>query len=104
MRDLPAAGATLRDVIFAVRQLIQGRGNGTGTVTLTPGATVTVVVGETLNENAQVFLFPKTANAAAAVTTTYASISRVAGELGITITHANDVSADRTFAYDVRGG
>lgn len=106
MRDLPPAGATLRDVIFAVRQLITGRSNSTGTVTLTAGVTSTTIVSEVVNENAQVFLFPKTANAAAELGngTIYASISRIAGTPTVTITHANAVSTDRTFAYDIRGG
>ncbi len=106
MRDLPPVGAGLRDVIFAVRQLIQGRSNSTGTVTLTAGVTSTTIIGETINENGQIFLFPKTASAAAELGagTIYASISRVAGVPTVTITHANAVSTDRTFAYDCRGG
>ena len=106
MRDIPPAGATLRDVIFAVRQLIVGRSNSTGTVTLTASATTTTIANEIVNENAQVFLFPMTANAAAELGngTLYASISRIAGTPTVTITHANAGSTDRTFAYDIRGG
>lgn len=106
MRELPPQGATLRDVIFAVSQLIKGRSNSTGEVTLTANATSTTITGVNVNENAQVFLFPKTANAAAELGagTMYASISRITGTPTVTITHANAVTTDRTFGYDIRGG
>jgi hypothetical protein len=76
-------------------------------VTLTPGATSTIVtsdVAPNLNDGAYAFPTPLTANAAAAMATTYAVISRVSGQLRLTITHANAGSTDRTFAYDIRGG
>ena len=73
-------------------------------VTLTAGVTSTVYVGPNVNELAQVFLFPKTANAAAALATTYAAISRIAGVNTVTITHANAGTTDRTFAIAVIGG
>lgn len=106
MRTLASAGATLRDAIFAINQLIAGRGNSTGSVTLAVDETETIIVGANVNENAEVFLFPKTASAAAelAAGTIYASISRIDGIPTVTITHANDSSDDRTFAFDIRGG
>lgn len=105
MKDLPPSGGTgLRDIIVAIRELIRGRSNSVLTVTLTPSATSTTVTGPNLNENALPFLSPLTANAAAAMATTYASISRVSGTVTVTITHANSASTDRTFALDVRGG
>lgn len=106
MRDLPPAGSTLRDVIFAVRQLIVGRSNATGSVTLTANATSTTIVGANVNENAQIFLTPKTANAAAEIGngTMYATISRISGTPTVTITHANAASTDRTFGYVILGG
>jgi hypothetical protein len=106
MRDLPPAGASLRDVIFAVRQLIMGRSNSVGDVTLTANTTTTTIALETTNENAKVFLFPQTANAATELGngTIRASISRIAGVPTVTITHANNAQVDRTFSYDIRGG
>jgi len=104
VRTLPQTGAGLRDVIFAVRQLIEGRSNATGRVTLRANETTTTITGETVNENAEVFLTPRTSNAAAALGTTYASISRVAGVPTVTITHANAASTDRTFGYLIVGG
>lgn len=104
MQDLPSTSASPRDMVVAIRQLIQGRSNSTGTVTLTASATTTTITGANVNENAHIFLSPMTANAAAALATTYASIARVAGVPTVTITHANAGTTDRTFAYDIRGG
>jgi len=100
MRKLPPRGATERDRDFAINQLIEGRGNSSGTVTLTPGATTTTIANTIFNENAGVWLMPKTANAAAALATTRAEVT--AGL--VTITHANNAQTDRTFYYIVLGG
>lgn len=97
---MPPGGSVLRDVIFAVNQLIRGRSNATGTVTLTAGATTTTLTGS-YNDSAQVFLTPKTENAAGSLDTTYAVVTNATT---VTITHANAVSTDRTFAYAVIGG
>lgn len=104
MKVLPPAGSTLREAVTAINELARGRSNAVDTVTLTAGATSTTYTGPNVNENGQVFLFPTTANAAAALATTYASISRIAGVNTVTITHANAVSTDRTFAIAVLGG
>lgn len=100
MRRLPPRGATERDRDFAISQLIEGRNNANGTVTLTAGSTTTTIASPTINENSGIWLFPKTANAAAALATTYASV--VAGQA--TITHANTGTTDRTFYYIILGG
>ena len=106
MRDLPPSGASNRDIIDRVRDLIRGRSNATGRVTLTPGTTTTTIVNENINEGAEVFFTPRTANAAAEIGagTMYATISRVSGANTVTITHANAGSTDRTFGYVVIGG
>lgn len=107
MRVPPQHGWPERDTWQAVRELAAGRSNAVIVVTLTPGATSTVVTSEAapnLNENAYAFPSPLTANAAAAMATTHAVISRVSGQLRLTITHANAASTDRTFAYLIAGG
>ncbi len=101
MRELPPGGAEPRDVLFTVNELIRGRSNATGTVTLTANVTTTTIVSQIFNASAQVFLFPRTANAAGAVATTYATVT-AAGT--VTITHANAATTDRTFGYLVVGG
>jgi len=104
VKDLPPLGAADRDIITAIRELIRGRSNAVTTITLTANAGTTTYVGPNVNENAEALLFPKTANAAAALATTYATISRIAGVPTVTITHANAASTDRTFALAILGG
>lgn len=101
MNVLPPAGGTLRAAIQAINQLIVGRSNAVSEVTLTAGATTTTITGDTINANARPFLFPKTANAAAALATTYA-VTTAAGT--VTITHANNAQTDRTFHVLIIGG
>lgn len=52
---------------LAIQQLYDGRSNASGTVTLAAGATSTVVSAINCAPQSAVFLFPKTANAAAAL-------------------------------------
>lgn len=85
---------------LALQQLAAGRSNATGTVTLTASATSTVVTPQNCAPGSAVFLFPKTANAAAALSTTY--VGTVAKQ-SFTITHASAVSVDRTFFYVALG-
>jgi len=104
MKALPNTGFTERDLVTAVQQLMQGRSNAVGTVTLRASQTTTTITGPMVNDQGHVFLSPRTANAAAAQATTYASISRIAGVPTVTITHANNSQTDRTFGYVVLGG
>lgn len=85
----------------AIRQLVEGRGNNIGTVTLRAGQTTTTVSFPNCSKDCQVFLTPRTANAAAALPSTYIS---VVSQGSFTITHANAVSVDRTFGYLCIGG
>lgn len=89
------------DIVQAILQLIAGRGNFVGQVTLTPNAASTVVSFENCSNVCKVFLQARTANAAAAVATTYIS-SVIQG--GFTITHANNAQADKTFDFECVGG
>jgi hypothetical protein len=100
-RDLPV-NIHLWNLTDAVNGLIDGRGNVTGEVTLTAGATSTTVTDNKFESGMTVLLQPKTANAAAALTTTYiADTDKTKG--AFTITHANNAQVDRTFSY-VRTG
>jgi hypothetical protein len=80
----------------AIQQLYAGRSNATGTVTLAAGAASTVVNPPNCALQSAVFLFPKTANAAAALATTF--INSV-GKQSFTISHANNAQTDRSFFY-----
>lgn len=101
MRTLPKSGVQERDLSDAVRTLIQGGGNFVLTVTLNASATTTVVSNVIINSGAAPSLTPMTANAAAAVATTYFS-NIAAGTF--TLTHANNAQVDRTFRIAVKGG
>lgn len=102
LNTLPPTGATERQIHQAIRELIEGRSNAVGTVTLTANATTTTVSAVTVNRNAIVLLSPQTANAAAALATTYVTVA--AGGGSFVITHANNAQTDKTFGYLVIGG
>lgn len=68
-----------------------------GTLTLTANATTTTVSNLAVGENSFVTLSALTANAAAALGTTWTACSRYT----ITVTHANNAQTDRTFGYEV---
>jgi len=82
----------------AVNGLIDGRPNVTGEVTLTANAASTTVTDNKFESGMVVLLQPKTANAAAALATTYITdANKTKG--AFTITHANNAQVDKTFAY-----
>lgn len=87
-------------VVAAVRALAAGRNNATGTATLAAGVTTTTVAAPNCGPDSQVFLFPRTANAAVEVGngTIYILAANVTAAQFV-ITHANGVSLDRTFSY-----
>lgn len=83
-------------IVGAVRQLMEGRSNATGAVTLTAAATTTAVTAVSCAAGSTVLLQPTTANAAAALATTY--IGTVANG-SFTITHANNAQTDRSYRW-----
>jgi hypothetical protein len=86
----------LRKFAIAIQAALNGRSNAGGSVTLTASAGSTTVSAPNCSQQSKVLLFPTTANAAAALATTY--ISAVARG-SFTITHANNAQADKTFFY-----
>jgi len=90
----------LQRFALVLQQLAAGRSNATGVVTLTPGATTTVVQAASCAAGSGVWLFQRTANAAAALATTY--VSAVANG-AFTLTHASNAQTDRTFFYACLG-
>lgn len=81
---------------FSIQQLAAGRSNANGSVTLTANVTSTIVVALNCGASSGVWLSPRTANAAAAVGTTF--VSSVASGT-FTITHASAATTDRTFDW-----
>lgn len=98
-RDVASVREHVRRVAQAVRAMLRGGSNSGGVVTLTPGATTTTVVDERIVPQSRVFLSPTTANAAAALATTYA----VCGVGSCVLNHANNAQTDRTFAWELKG-
>ena len=97
----PAPGETrLFFIVQAIRELFEGRSHAKGQCTLTASATTTTVSATNCGPNSEVFLSPRTANAAGALATTY--VSAVQGGQ-FTLTHASAVSTDRTFGYEICG-
>lgn len=83
-------------IVAALRQMMEGRSNATGSVTLTANAASTAVTAVSCGPNSAVFLFPKTANAAAIVAATY--VSAVASGT-FTVTHTNNANSDKSFYF-----
>lgn len=94
-RDLPV-NIHLWNLTDAINAIIDGRSNAVGSVTLTANTTTTVVEDNRFQSEMIPMLCPMTANAAAAVTTTYVS-DRTKGSF--TLTHANNAQLDREFGY-----
>lgn len=80
----------------ALNELFQGRSNASGECTLAANATTTTVTASNCGDQSQVILFPKTANAAAALATTYVS---AVNNGSFVITHANNAQTDKVFGY-----
>lgn len=83
-------------VNIALQQLAQGRSNAVGSVTLVTSTTTTTVTNMTCGADSIVILSPKTANAAAALATTYVS---AIGAGTFTLTHSSNGQTDRVFGY-----
>lgn len=90
-------------LVDTVRELANGRQNSVGDVTLRAGQTTTVVAFENCSDKCRVFLFPQSANAAAALLTTYILPTNILRGT-FTITHANAGTTDRTFSFICAGG
>jgi hypothetical protein len=85
-------------IVNAVRQLMQGRSNAAGSATLTASAVSTNVTAPNCAPSSQVFLFPRTAHAAAELAAGSCYVSAVASG-GFTLSHASNNQTDRTFSY-----
>lgn len=90
----------LRILADRINLLINGRSNAVGDVTLTANAASTTLTDARIGVDSCIALMPTTANAAAALATTYVSAR---GKGTATITHANNAQTDRTFRYAIQG-
>lgn len=87
----------VRHLSIIVNTFLRGR---SGQVTLSTSAVTTNVSDSRVGAESKVFLQAITANAASETTATY--ISNITKEQ-FTITHANNVIADRVFNYKIEG-
>jgi hypothetical protein len=85
---------------LSLQQLAAGRSNAVGTVTLTPSAASTTVNDMNCAAGSAIHLMPTTANAAAALATTYFP---TVSNGSFVIAHANNVQTDRVFRYAIVG-
>lgn len=82
----------------AIQQIAQGRLNCAGTFTLAASATTTTVKAPTVAPGTIIVLMPQTANAAAALGSTYIQAANVA-QGQFVVNHASAASVDRTFGF-----
>lgn len=91
----------IRRIVQSARELVEGRHNAFGSLTLTANAALTVVSHPNCGLDSVVLLSPRSANAAAAIPTTWVS---AVDRGSFTLSHANNAQVDRTFDYTVTGG
>lgn len=93
-----------RRLARVTNSLLQGKSNNVGILTLTAnaGSTVLTLAKGRLGVDTVIHLQPKTANAAAAITTTYES-SRDVGAGEVTFAHTNNAQHDKTFWFTLIG-
>jgi len=96
----------IRRAVSVMHNVQQGKLNISGSVTLTPNSSSTVITfsnGVLSNSNILIYV-PTTANASAEIGagTIYISSKDVPAKT-ITLTHANNAQADRTFSYVLIG-
>lgn len=89
-----------RKLAEAIEQMASGASRTVSSVTLTAGVTSTTVTSTFATPSSHITLTPTTANAAAALATTY--ISTRTNGTSFVLTHANNAQTDRTFTFEVR--
>lgn len=89
-----------REIAAVLQGAMQGKLNNTGSLTLTANAATTTLTDPRIGNNSAILLMPATANAAAAIATTYFDTF---ADGSCTVHHANNANADKTFVYCVIG-
>ena len=92
----------IREVAGVANSLRDGKINATGTVTLTANAATTTLSDVRIGRTTKVVLVPTTANAAAALATTYFTYPNANTEAAV-LNHANNAQSDRLFGYVLQG-
>jgi hypothetical protein len=98
-RVLNPAGSTAREISEVVNNIINGKTNNTGSITIAiDNATYTVIYDERIGFDSVVILTPATSSASG-----YAYYLDTNAKGSITIRHAANTTAGRTFRYVVVG-
>lgn len=92
--------ASLYEAVIAILWLRDGKHEAHGSITLAANAATTTLNDERIGGDTKVFLSSVTANAAAAVGTTYFATPTKGA---VVINHANNAQADKTFWYQLAG-
>jgi hypothetical protein len=100
--DLPAHTRYLKSIRDVFNTLLIGKQNVTLDFTLTPSASSSTVQDPRIGGTSAILLMPETANAAAALATTYIPPATITSQQAI-IQHANNAQADRTFRLVIIG-
>jgi hypothetical protein len=99
MVQVPGRNNTdLTKINQAIEQIDQGRLNCSGTFTLTAGVTTTAVEAPTVASGTPIHFSPMSADAAAAMATTFVLPANVVAGSFI-VSHAISGSTDRTFSW-----
>lgn len=93
--SLPNEKDHRRAIAQTLNNTIQGKLNAVTSITLAVSATTTTITDKRIGANTWIGLQPTTADAAAALSTTYVS-AQTNGSA--TLTHTSAATADRTFA------
>lgn len=92
--------AWLTRIASVLNNVLSGKMNNTSVVTLVANSATTTLTDSRIGANSVIGLMPTTANAAAALATTYFD-SFVTG--ACTIHHANNAQVDKTFSFTITG-
>ena len=100
---LNPTGGTPREVAERIGAILAGKLNSAGSVTLTANAAETTIKNAFIGSSSSVLLAPQTANAAAAIATTYIDPADYVTGNTFVIRHANNAQVDREFGYFIVG-
>lgn len=92
-------GQHRREMARVVNNLVRGLNNSSMSVTLKSSATTTTITDPRISLQTCMTLMPTTADAAAALATTYVTCSK--GQA--VITHVSNTQTDRTFTVSISG-
>ena len=90
----------VRDLVRAVKAILNGNINSGGSVTLTQSATTTVINNRLIGSDSRIILCPTTSTAATGLDKVHYSYT---AEYQITLTHDSTADTDRTYNYILLG-